>query len=444
MNNIYTLEEFLQEQNGEMIYEGLLSNLFGAIFKRDMWSSLSGETAIKDEFRKIDDKLNGFYLAKVANPNASQDVRQILVDWSGEIYKVKSDTYKDIKDLKELLSSLKDNEEDGTIEKKKETSDKLKELEDKIEEVDKKYQKMLDDETGSSADLKRWAKLLKSNMEIIIDKLLCGDYDKKNEFAERLKKEEKKREKRLADKNRREAKKAQKELEKIDRERSDEIETVDVVPDDNFSVDNFSDNLNSFNEGNLSESHLFEDNNGERKKLFFEIKRKFGFVGNIHPENDDEWTAIEKTISALKSFSENIEKNFTDAKNTFKGKTFQLFCIASTNFAFYCFSGNESVLKDEKEIALRMMAEATMFKNALLGFGLPSPKEDEHKDNDKKRSAFGFFVDEFGKYLNENKETEALKNYKKLTKKILDYAKKLVDEQNKEEEKEMKQDELEK
>ena len=125
MKNILSMEDFLQKQyesiqetltNSERnlteLNEGLLTNLFGALLKKDMWSLIKGEEAIKKEFREIDNKLNGFYLTKVKNPNASQNVRQILVDWAGDIYnakmKAKEESEKNNEDDKDKQISLED------------------------------------------------------------------------------------------------------------------------------------------------------------------------------------------------------------------------------------------------------------------------------------------------------------------------------------------------
>ena len=86
MKNILSMEDFLQKQyesiqetltnsegNLTELNEGLLTNLFGALLKKDMWSLIKGEEAIKKEFREIDNKLNGFYLTKVKNTKCSSN-----------------------------------------------------------------------------------------------------------------------------------------------------------------------------------------------------------------------------------------------------------------------------------------------------------------------------------------------------------------------------------
>ena len=125
MKNILSLEDFLQKQYGSFqeslvnnkenftkLNEGLLTNLFGALLKKDMWSIVKGENSIKKEFRNIDEKLNGFYLTKIKNPNASQNIRQILVDWASDIYnakiKAKEESEKKNEDNKDKQITLED------------------------------------------------------------------------------------------------------------------------------------------------------------------------------------------------------------------------------------------------------------------------------------------------------------------------------------------------
>lgn len=459
MNNILTIEEFLQEDY-ESINEGLLTNLFGAILRKDMWSLVKGENSIKKEFREIDDKLNGFYLTKVKNPNASQNVRQTLVEWAGEIYKAKVEAKekfeKENKDGEETfpledilgmfafsteselkkggvtdesIKSFRKLHKDLDMDTRMDENSSLKKMVEQIKKIDERYQKMLDEYTSSSADLRRWAKLLKSNMEIIIDKLLCDKYDEKNRFAEDLKSVKSKRNKKNEKKNNEEQKTENDELRNIETERTDTLRDLGVDPDSNFSSDYFN------------ESRTIEIN--ESKKIEIgNVNKTLGLVVKIDKNDEHQKKIIKNCIHLISVFVvDNIDKNFTDSKQFTKGLGFQLFCSAALNFLYYCYSGDDNILKEKKGIAIEVMARACAYNNVLSGFGLPCPKEDENKDDSEKRSAFGYFVDEFEKIIKKENDREVLTNFKKIKDLILKKAKEVFKKIEDENEKEMKEDE---
>ena len=461
MNNILTIEEFLQEDY-KSINEGLLTNLFGAILKKDMWSLVKGENSIKKEFREIDDKLNGFYLTKVKNPNASQNVRQTLVEWAGEIYNAKVEAKekfeKENKDGEETfpledilgmfsvsteselkkggvtdesIKSFRELHKDLDMDTRMDENPSLKKMVEQIKKIDERYQKMLDEYTSSSADLRRWAKLLKANMEIIIDKLLCDKYDEKNRFAEDLKSVKSKRNKKNEKKNNEEQKNENDELRDIEIERTDTLRDLGAEPDNNFSYEDFDAPPPSVNE--ITESKKIEIGN---------VNKTLGLVVKIDKNDEHQKKIIKKCIHLISVFVvDNIDKNFTDSKQFTKGLGFQLFCSAALNFLYYCYSGDDNILKGKKGIAIDVMARACAYNNVLSGFGLPCPKADEKKDDSEKRSAFGYFVDEFEKVIKKENDREVLTNFKKIKDLILKKAKEIFKKIENENKKEMKEDE---
>ena len=461
MNNILTIEEFLQNDY-KSLNEGLLTNLFGAILKKDMWSLVKGENSIKKEFREIDDKLNGFYLTKVKNPNASQNVRQTLVEWAGEIYNAKVEAKekfeKENKDGEETfpledilgmfafsteselkkggvtdesIKSFRELHKDLDMDTRMDENPSLKKMVEQIKKIDERYQKMLDEYTSSSADLRRWAKLLKANMEIIIDKLLCDKYDEKNRFAEDLKSVKSKRNKKNEKKNNEEQKNENDELRDIEIERTDTLRDLGAEPDNNFSYEDFDAPPPSVNE--ITESKKIEIGN---------VNKTLGLVVKIDKNDEHQKKIIKKCIHLISVFVvDNIDKNFTDSKQFTKGLGFQLFCSAALNFLYYCYSGDDNILKGKKGIAIDVMARACAYNNVLSGFGLPCPKADEKKDDSEKRSAFGYFVDEFEKIIKKENDREVLTNFKKIKDLILKKAKEIFKKIENENKKEMKEDE---
>ena len=481
MNNILTIEEFLQEDY-ESINEGLLTNLFGAILRKDMWSLVKGENSIKKEFREIDDKLNGFYLTKVKNPNASQNVRQTLVEWAGEIYKAKVEAKEKFEkenedgektfpledilgmfafstesELKkggvtdESIKSFRELHKDIDMDARMDENSSLKKMVEQIKKIDERYQKMLDEYTSGSADLRRWAKLLKSNMEIIIDKLLCDKYDEKNRFAEDLKSVKSKRDKKNEEKNSKEVKQQKDELIDLENDRKKSLKDIGAEPNKAYSfadmekyakligLKDAETDLDNY----IPESLKSSDFPKKRKANIDKLIKLVGDVFDINPENEKDYENVIKTLKIITSFFENLDKNFSNVEefSNPKGFTPQIFTSAIFNFTFYCFSGNDNIFKHENGAAIDMISMCCAYNNVLSGFGLPCPKADEKKDDSEKRSAFGFFVDEFEKIIKKENDKEVLTNFKKIKELILKRANEIFKKNKDENEKEMKEDE---
>lgn len=452
------------ENDYEELNEGLLTNLFGALFKRDMWASVNGNESIKREFKEIDDKLNGFYLAKVANPNDSQNVRQTLVDWANDIYKAKIKKLKGIEELdksskeysdkllsvmsvgcmdeKEIEKIYSDETFLKKIEKiKKSKSKEIEKLNDEVKKIDDKYQKELDDFTGSSVNLKRWADILKSRMNDILDKILAGKYDEENILGKDLEKLQKEKDEKMKKKNNEELKKQNDQLKQVEQERNTvlkkcgaEITTERTGKGFLTKVANglkFSNKL--FEEVSIfdgkSKVNLDEFNNsGLEKLLGINVKK-------VAKNN----TSLQ-LFNTLKNLNDIVLSNiYNDFKKTIKnvnGSSMQAFLVSYSNLILSCLS-NDRKIEDDLKLC---MARCAIYNNTLVGFGLPCPDNQENEKDEDKRSMFSYYVN---KTLEEwNKDNKLKKQSQKLDdlcKEIIEKSKKLIEDNNKKQEQEVKQ-----
>jgi len=489
MKNILSFDDFILEESVQL-NEGLLQNLFGAILGRDMWSAIKGEKVIKDEFKKIDDKLSGFYLTKIKNPNASQDVRQTLVDWADEIYKAKKKLKEETDKAKEGDDKEKDNKEDGNdilpvligsfkfegkteeeikkeienneelkklsedtkgkildawkkVQDDKELSKKFDELKSEVKKIDEKYQKTLDDVTGSSADLKRWANILKDRMNDIIDKILCGKYGEDSELAKDLEKIQDKKDKNLEKKNKDELKDENDQLKKINDERNSVLKKcgVDIVAD-NVNAENV---LKSVMD-EITKNKIIEESILLEKKISIEdySKTKLPKLIGLNVENDKNgesknYDSLNKTLKTLSNVVLKTVKEKFKTFDSLSGVNFQAMLTAYANLLYACYSEKTDMITDDM---VTLMARCAIYNNTVIGFGLPCPDEDLKKKDDEKVSMFGFYTNQLLEYIKKQKKG-GLPIFKKIYDDVMKKAKSLIDENNKEDEQKLKEEEKE-
>lgn len=492
MKNILSIEDYLQkqyesfrkknEENHTELNEGLLTNLFGALLKKDMWSIVKGEDSIKKEFRDIDEKLNGFYLTKIKNPNASQNVRQILVDWAGDIYnakvKVKEESVKNEGDkdkqigledvlymfsgeseekikkggvTDETLKSLSKLYSDGLdmksrIKRKPELEKMVKE----VERIDKKYKKLLDDATVSSYDLKRWANLLKSSMENIIDKLLCGKYDEENKLTKDIEEVQKKDEEYLKKKNEEEQKKENEQLKKINDERNSVLKKCGAKLTSEKSGIGFVKKVIDACKTN----ELFENKSVfvNKTKVNLDIYKNSGLEKLIGISVEKDNTSLFDTLFTLNDVViSNLENDFKKTINDVSGTSMQAFFVAYCNLILACHTENKKLDDNLKTC----MARCSVLNNSMVGFGLPCPDELDSKKDEEKVSMFVYYLDKTIKSWKDGHNTSyknstggggggiRTKRLEQFRKEIYNTTKKLVDDYEKQQKQELNKAERE-
>ena len=484
MKNILSLEDFLQKQYGYFqeslvnnkknftkLNEGLLTNLFGALLKKDMWSIVKGENSIKKEFRNIDEKLNGFYLTKIKNPNASQNIRQILVDWANDIYNAKikakeesekknednkdkqitledvlfmfsGESEKKIKEsgvtdntLKSFLKLYKDGLDiKSRIEKKPELENMIKE----IEKTDKKYQKLLDDATSGLSDLKRWANLLKTSMENIIDKLLCKKYDEENKLAKDLEGVQKKDEESLKKKNEEEQKKENEQLKKINDERNSVLKKCGAELTSEKSGTGFVKKVIEACKTNelFEKKSVFDD----KTKVNLDVYKNSGLEKLLGINVKDDNTSLFDTLFTLNDVViSNLENDFKKTLNDISGASMQAFFVAYCNLILTCHMENEKLDNNLKTC----MARCSVLNNSMIGFGLPCPDELDSKKDEEKVSMFVYYLDKTIKSWKKGKSDIKTKRLEQFRKEIQEKAKKLVGEYEKQQKQDLNKEEQE-
>ena len=461
MKNIMTLEEFLmQNDNISEINEGLLTNLFGALLKRDMWSMLDGNEPIKREFREIDDKLNGFYLTKIKNPNVSQDIRQTLVNWAGDIYKAKSDVVKEREKNSEkdgvdtavytaMLSTLSLNKKNRKelekiisdkkmLEKMtKASKENIDKLERNVEKIDKKYQKELDEFTSSSAGLKKWANILKSRMDDIIDNLLVGEYggDDGDELAKDLEKYQNEKDRKMEKENKEAMRDENKEAKEIDKNRKDLFNRCNVtITTKSTAKDFINEFVKTFDDESLYES--FEMKNLKGKEKVSKEHKDF-FEKNLGIKIDDVEKGYERMFGTIFSFNRDvlsdIDKKFSNF-DRISGESIQALTISYCNILFYAYGGNATKISDEMK---DLIAHCAMSSNVEIGFGLPYTKDTENLpepkegEDDKRVGMLTYYIEKTNETLNKSNEGKPIAaTMDKIVGDVMEMAKEIVKKNN--------------
>lgn len=399
MKNIYDFDEFVLNETVQL-NEGLFSNLFGALMKKDMWAITKGDNGVKDKFKEIDDNLKGFGLTKIKNPNASQNIRQTLVTWASEKYSAKQKAKEAGAKLKEVLDTIiyKDKDEKTEEERRteRESNDTLKELDKKVEDIDKKYQKELDNYT-SDPELKRWANILKDKMDEIIDEILCKEFDKKGKYTKKLEKTKKKMEEELKKIDDDAQKDQKKTLEKLKKDREKVLKSCNAdVVSDGESGKNFLDKVKNAIEANdgkeVFEGYEFTIPSGKEKVLKDINTKDLGkLLGlTIMNDNDDEKQAMFKTLQLLNEvIFKNIEKDFNKTIDSISGISLQAALVSYCQLVYNCLIGENKI--NDKNLLI-CMARCAVLNNTMVGFGLPSPDEQENAKDEDKRSLFIYYV----------------------------------------------------
>lgn len=405
MKNLLEYNEFVSNEISEL-NEGLLSNLFGALMKKNMWAETKGDNNVKDQFKEIDDNLKGFGLTKIKNPNASQNVRQTLVTWASEKYDAKKNAKEGGAKLKDLLDSIsfKDNKDKTEEEKKEEkkANDTLKELKKKVEEIDKKYQKDLDN-FAQDPELKRWANILKDKMDDVIDKILCKEFDKKGKYTKKLEKAKKKMEedlKKIDDEAQKDQKKT---LEKVKKEREKVLKGCNAtVVSDGENGKNFLDKVKNAVEANdgkdVFEGYEFNiQTHGSSKDKYVNKdidKTDLGkLLGLSFPNGNGGTTERNAMFNTIKLMNEvifkNIENDFKKTIDSISGVSLQAALVSYCQLVYRCLTGETKIKEKDLETC---MARCAILNNTMVGFGLPCPDELENAKDDDKRSLFIYYV----------------------------------------------------
>lgn len=467
MKNLLEYNEFVSNET-MLLNEGLLSNLFGALMKKDMWMQIKGDNGVKSQFKEIDDNLKGFGLTKIKNPNASQNIRQTLVTWASDKYDAKKNAKEGGVKLKDLLDSIsyKDNKDKTDEEKKEENkaNNTLKELKEKVEEIDKKYQKELDKLT-QDPELKRWANILKDRMDDVIDKILCKEFDKKGKYTKKLEQAKKKMEqdlKKIDDDAQKDQKKT---LEEIKNERERVLKGCNAtVVSDGENGKNFLEKVKNAVEMNngkdVFESYEFNiqtHGSGKDKYVNKDIgKTDLGKLLGLNFPNGNgstiERNAMFNTIKLMNEvIFKNIENDFKKTINSISGVSLQAALVSYCQLVYKCLIGETRIREKDLETC---MARCAILNNTMVGFGLPCPDELEKEKDENKRSLFIYYVSKTKEAIiklaneeSDNKKKNDLKKYATnidtICGEIANKAKELVNKYNEEQKQKLDKQEKE-
>lgn len=446
VNEVYIpklLEQY--ENNPESLDEGLLSNLFGMVknlFKKD-WESIKGDPSIIAAYKEIDDSLTGFTTMKLAKKDVCNKIRQSLVNFAGDWYDYKKEQAKD-HDEDDPKEATTYNFKDST----------LREQLDKCTKDIKKY-------ADGDEQMTKWAQTLLDDMKYVINQSLLNEIEDeklKKKIEQELKDEAKKREE-----INKQAEEIQKKLlDQISNERKTLISNASATPlDEKLTPDKaIKEIAGEFGkyigvlENNSIYKYSFDNIINEAKNIdpkindLFKNDSKLGFKKIFEEElkkGIKDTKPFQATYAILKDFytklaAADVIDQFKEANTP--AQSLQAMCISINAFVKICLYKETYNPNDAKDF-LPLMAKCAITSNELLSYSLPLST---------KQKGINYFVEiteiisngEIGGIKGNNKfktkkfdYTKRLKdNADKLRQDIVDEAKKMLEEGEKEIEKE--------
>lgn len=386
MNQILKRDEYISEIYDPMmeqkkyeelvaINEGMLKNLFGKIknlFKRD-WGKIKGDRTIIDKYKELDDSLTGFSTMKLSKKDECNQIRQALVDFACDWYDMK---------MNHAKKAERDPKPAKTMEFKDETlKSNLETLQDKIKTI-----------ANGDEQMQKWADLLLNDMKVIINRAIINDIndeETKKEIEAQIKEDLKDPEK--VNKIMEEWQNEQ--LTKIKEERSKLISDTQSTPiDENLLGDKAIQNLyGEFDQFEKSFEKIKKESN-ERKKANLLNKLQspsLGFKSIFKPED---YSGKNFTIAntLIKSFFERI-KGEADNYKEVPGISVQAMIISVISFIKNSVYGGENYGE-----TLPLMAKCAILSDGTLSYNIPL-------NGKNGKNAGNYFTDELGLIVNHKK-----------------------------------------
>jgi hypothetical protein len=287
-HNILNRDSFISEvythKTDNEMNEGLL-DFFRAITKNE-WSKIkSKNTSLRDSLKSIDDGLKGFSLMKIKNASQCAEVRQTITDFANTLLDSKIKEMEEGAKLQKLVMGLKDKDKVSDEDKKAiknagEVSSYMKQydLKDKaLVDKLKTYEKRINELSRENPNLLKWANIMKDEVRNLINDFIISEYEKnakdnekEKKRIERLKKandeQKKQEEKEAQEKNKKEQEYQKKKIKQIEQERSNLLKSVGVKPLTNQTGDKAITTLNTSFDNLIKESLLLERKKSHKSK----------------------------------------------------------------------------------------------------------------------------------------------------------------------------------
>lgn len=428
INDIYNpmMEQKLEEKKYQelvAINEGLLKTLFGMaknMFKKD-WATIKGDSNIIKIYKEMDDALTGFSTMKLSKKSECNQIRQALVDFACDWYDYKMNHAKDTDEDPKPAKSMKFKDE--TL------KSNLDAAQNKIKSIAKGDEQMI-----------KWADILMQDMKTVINRSILADIqdeETKKELEKQIQEDLKDPEK--VNKMMEEWQNDQ--LTEIQKEREKLISDVQASPiQAELLGDKAIQNL-------CGEFEKIRKAKNEAKLDLFKNDSTFGFK-SIFEEDDYSNKGFKTSYKLMDSFYTAL--NGSDVMAKFKetpGQSVQAMCISINAFIKNCVYGSQDYGK-----ALPLMAKCAIISNGLVSYNLPL--NDEAVKDMTSDKAGNYFTD-IAKIITDGqlkdakgKEIKLPDDFKKnadtLLNKIVDEAKKLKEQADKDYDEQLKKLKLDK
>lgn len=406
------------------VNEGLLKTLFGMaknMFKKD-WATIKGDSNIIKIYKEMDDALTGFSTMKLSKKGECNQIRQVLVDFACDWYDYKMNRAKDTDADPKPAKSMKFKDE--TL------KSNLDAAQSKIKSIANGDEQMI-----------KWADILMQDMKTVINRSILADIkdeETKKELEKQIQEDLKDPEK--VNKMMEEWQNDQ--LTEIKKEREKLISDVDASP---IPADLLGDKAIQNLYGEFSK---FKKVKLDEKPELFKKDSIFGFKGIFEDEDYGKTKEFRTTYKLMSSFYEAL--NGTDVVPKFKetpGQSVQAMCISINAFIKNCVYGSQDYGK-----ALPLMAKCAIISNGLVSYNLPL--NDEAVKDITSDKAGNYFTD-IAKIITDGrlkdakgKEIQLPDDFKKnsdtLLNKIVDEAKKLKKQADKDYDEQLKKLKLDK
>ena len=382
MDKILKRDEFvsLMEQkeyeNLVSVNEGLLKTLFGMaknLFKKD-WDSIKGDPEIIRVYKELDDQLTGFSTMKLSKKGECNKIRQELVDFACDWYDKKMNDAKKLEEDPKPAKSMKF--KDDT-------------LKDNLENLDRKIR----DIAGEDEQMTRWAKTLRDDMKVVINRSILDDIkdeETKAELEKKIQADTKKQEE------------VNKKMEEWQNERLTEIQKerdkliTDAKADSKFIKEGI---LGDKAVQNITGEYepIRKAKNDEKPDLFKKDKT-FGFQ-SIFTDEDYEKDVFKTTTRLMNSFYRKLNDDMDLFKDT-PGQSVHAMCIAVNAFIKNSVYGSDDYSK-----TLPLMAKCAVMSDGLVSYNLPlNGKEGDDAGN--------YFTDTIARLMNNEYKDKSGKDIK--------------------------------
>jgi len=421
MDRILKRDDFINEVYNPMmekkeyeelvsINEGLLKTLFGMVknmFKKD-WASIKGDPEIIKIYKELDDNLTGFSTMKLSKKDQCNKIRQELVDFACDWYNYK-------------MNNAKKNETDP----KPAVSMKFKDetLKSNLEGVKDKIKTL----TEGDEQMQKWADILMNDMKLVINRSILADIqdeEAKKELEQKIE-EDKKKQAEIDEINKKMETWQNEQLKRVQDERKQLISDTESTPiKDDLLGDKAIQNLC----GEFDQIRTAKKNKKNTTDLF-KKNESLGFK-SIFADEDYGKKEFKTAYKLMDSFytaldASDVMKKFAETP----GQSVQAMCISVNAFIKNCVYGGT-----DYGDTLPLMAKCAVISNGLVSYNLPL--------NDKTGDEAGNYFTDIVKIITdgqlkdtEGKEIELPEDFKKnsstLLNKIIDEAKKIKEQADK-------------